>query len=116
MPISFLNDPNLSDLISSRPVGYKFPVGLSVLSVANTSVDYLMVAGGGGGGWNLGGGGGAGGLLTGTTSSLSSGSNSYSITVGGGGSGRSSQGGKGGNGSSINIYRTYNLCRWRGRR
>jgi hypothetical protein len=29
MPISFLNDPNLSDLISSRPTGFKFPVGLT---------------------------------------------------------------------------------------
>jgi len=32
-----------------RPTGYTFPAGLTQLVVANTSVDYLVVAGGGGG-------------------------------------------------------------------
>jgi len=84
MPISFLNDPTLSDLISSRPVGYKFPVGLTQTGAANTSVDYLIVAGGGGGSLNIGGGGGAGGYLTGSTSLVVG--QPYSVGVGGGGS------------------------------
>ena len=50
MPISFLNDSNLSDLTTSRPTGYKFPTGLSVASFS-TSVEYLIVAGGGGAGY-----------------------------------------------------------------
>jgi hypothetical protein len=84
MPISFLNDPNLSDLISSRPTGFKFPVGLTLYT--NLVVDYLVVAGGGGGGTNRGGGGGAGGFRTGSAFAVTAGT-PYTVTVGGGGNG-----------------------------
>jgi hypothetical protein len=83
MPIRFLKVPNSDSLRTSRPTGFKFPVGLSG-SVANTTVDYLVVAGGGAGGSGLGGGGGAGGLTIASGQSLSSGAN-YSISVGAGG-------------------------------
>jgi len=86
MPISFLNDPNLSDLTTSRPTGFKFPTGLSIASQGPTSVDYLIVAGGGGGGSMHAGGGGAGGYLTGSGTSVTP-STSYSVVVGGGGPG-----------------------------
>ena len=33
-----------------RPTGYRYPVGLSSPSTANTTIDYLIVGGGGGGG------------------------------------------------------------------
>jgi len=74
----------------ARPAGYAFPVGLNQLSVANTSVDYLIVAGGGGGGGQIGSdyygssGGGAGGLIVASNVTLPA-STPYSITVGGGG-------------------------------
>ena len=60
MPISFLNVPESDELNTSRPTGYKFPVGLSTAG-GSLSVDYLIVAGGGGGSYAYGGGGGAGG-------------------------------------------------------
>ena len=47
MPISFLNVPESDELNTSRPTGYKFPVGLSTAG-GSLSVDYLIVAGGGG--------------------------------------------------------------------
>ena len=81
MPISFLNDPTLSDLISSRPIGYKFPTGISQLANGPTSVDYLVVAGGGGGYIS---GGGAGGFRTATGFGITNGT-TYAVTVGGGG-------------------------------
>ena len=49
MPIRFLKVPGSDSLRTSRPTGYKFPVGLSG-ETANTVVDYLVVAGGAGGG------------------------------------------------------------------
>jgi hypothetical protein len=54
MPIKFLNVPGSTNLRSSRPAGYKFPVGLTQLSQTNTSVDYIVVGGGGGGGGPIG--------------------------------------------------------------
>ena len=33
-----------------RPSGYTFPAGLNTIVAANTSADYLVIAGGGGGG------------------------------------------------------------------
>ena len=74
MPISFLNDPNLSDLISSRPTGFKFPVGLN--SSDGLSVDYLVIAGGAG----------AGG--TAVSSPNAGGSGAGGAGAGGGGAGR----------------------------
>ena len=49
-----------------RPTGFDYPVGLTQLSSANTTIDYLIVAGGGGGSVNgypsgVGGSAGAGG-------------------------------------------------------
>ena len=65
--------------------------GTFVNTVANLSVQYLVVAGGGGGGGNQGGGaGGAGGYRTG---SATLGTGNYSASIGGGG-------GNGGNGNS----------------
>jgi len=52
---------------------------------AQTTVEYMVVAGGGGAGHNMGGGGGAGGYLAGTGLSLPAGT--YAITVGAGGNG-----------------------------
>ena len=60
MPIKFLNVPGSTNLRTSRPTGYKFPVGLS--TPPDPSVNFLVVAGGGGGGFHQAGGGGAGGL------------------------------------------------------
>ncbi len=67
-----------------RPTGYNYPTGLSVSTPANTTIDYLVVAGGGAGGFDTGGAGGAGGFLTGSGTALSN-STSYSVTVGAGG-------------------------------
>ena len=65
--------------------------GTFVNTIANLSVQYLVVAGGGGGGGNQGGGaGGAGGYRTG---SATLGTGNYSASIGGGG-------GNGGNGNS----------------
>ena len=85
MPIKFLNVPGSTNLRTSRPTGYKFPVGLNAVIAGPTSVDYLVVAGGGGGG-SYGGGGGAGGFRTAAGFSIAT-ETSYSITVGGGGPG-----------------------------
>ena len=100
MPIRFLNVPGSTNLRSSRPTGYKFPTGISGL--ANTTVEYLVVAGGGGaGGTGAGGygGAGAGGFLTASGFTLTV-STPYSITVGAGGPGASGSGAQGSNGSN----------------
>ena len=60
MPIKFLNVPASTNLRTSRPTGYKFPVGLNATTTSNNSVDYLVVAGGGGGGGGSDGGEGGG--------------------------------------------------------
>jgi hypothetical protein len=115
MGVKFLNQ-NIT-VNSTRPAGFKFPVGLTqtVVGIPDgpTSVDYLVVAGGGGGGNVYGGGGGAGGFLTGSGHSVTV-STSYEITVGAGGpaqtNGSSSifdtftsvGGGRGGNGNPDN--------------
>jgi hypothetical protein len=62
----------------------------------SVNVDYLVVGGGGGGGGWAGGGGGAGGFLTGTGLAVTP--QSYTVSVGGGGQG-----------STPNIYPTYNI-------
>jgi hypothetical protein len=98
MPIKFFNVSGLTNLRSSRPTGYKFPIGLNGNDDNPFLVDFLVVAGGGsgGGGTGYGGGGGAGGLRT-SFGSTSGGGNSaqsrlslrssvlYTITVGAGG-------------------------------
>ena len=72
-------------------------------TIANNSVEYLIVGGGGGGGAQTGGGGGAGGMRTGS-STLSV--QNYTITVGGGGAkagpGSSPAGASSGTDSSFN--------------
>jgi hypothetical protein len=106
MPIRFLKVPGSDSLRTSRPTGYKFPTGLSLVllgGLANTVVDYLIVAGGGGGGHDGGAGGGAGGFLTGSGQSVNA-STSYTVTVGGGGNGSAAPGtSKGTNGSNSSI-------------
>jgi hypothetical protein len=108
MPIKFLNVPSSTNLRSSRPTGYKFPVGLSGKTVNLSSVDYLVVAGGGGGGSDHGGGGGAGGFLTGSGQSISQGT-SYSVTVGGGGAGMSTPGPLAGANGSNSVIGTLGI-------
>ncbi len=95
-----------------RPQGYRFPVGLTILSSGPTSVDYLVIAGGAGGGGGYptittGGGGGAGGFRTASGFSISQGT-PYSITIGGGGSGDPNGGGGGRNGTvgTASIFST----------
>ena len=91
MAVRFLKSTTASALNRTlRPSGYSFPTGLSVGSITNPTVDYLIVAGGGGGSVNgypsgvggSAGAGGAGGLLTGTQTV--SASTPYTVTVGGG--------------------------------
>ena len=94
MPIKFLNVPASTNLRTSRPTGYKYPVGLSGTSAGVSTVDYLVVAGGGEGAGGIGGGsggGGAGGLLTGSGVNLSNNS-SFAITIGGGAPAASGEG------------------------
>ena len=82
--------------------------GTFVNTVANLSVEYLVVAGGGGGGGNQGGGaGGAGGYRTGSAT-LSTGNYSASIGGGGGngGNGNSGYGSDGGNSSFNSLTST----------
>jgi hypothetical protein len=56
MGIRYINaEPNLK---FTRPTGFVYPNGLSEAIVANTVVDYLVVAGGGAGVWANGCGGG----------------------------------------------------------
>jgi len=69
-----------------RPRGFTFPTGLTSFAVANTTVDYLVVAGGGGGNGGLAGAGGAGGFRQGSNFPVIA-STPYSILVGGGGPG-----------------------------
>ena len=70
MGVKFLNQNITTNTV--RPTGFKFPVGLSTIyagtgTVANNSVDYLVVAGGGAGHQEArGGGGGAGGFRVGS--------------------------------------------------
>lgn len=71
------------------------------LTVAPTSVEYLVVAGGGGGGRDNAGGGGAGGFRTATGFAVSAGS-AITVTVGAGGVG--STGAMGNNGSN-SVFR-----------
>jgi hypothetical protein len=92
MGVKFLNQNIVVN--STRPAGFKFPTGLTVLEAANTVVDYLVVAGGGGGSSSVPsidaaqgtGGGGAGGMLFGSNHTLTQGT-PYTITVGAGGPG-----------------------------
>jgi hypothetical protein len=86
MPIKFLNVPGSTNLRSSRPTGFKFPVGLTSGASSTLSVDYLVVAGGGSGARAIGGGGGGGGFLTASGISFTQG-NGYTVTVGAGGPG-----------------------------
>ena len=84
MGVKFLNQNIVVN--STRPTGFKFPVGLiSSNQGGPPSIDYLVVAGGGGGG-SYGGGGGGGGFLTGTDFSITQGAQ-HTIVVGAGGSG-----------------------------
>ena len=66
-----------------RPSGFDYPTGLNSTSAANTTIDYLVVAGGGGASGSGSGGGGAGGFLTGSNYTVNKG-DSYAITVGAG--------------------------------
>lgn len=86
MGIRYINaEPNLK---FTRPTGFVFPVGLTQTVPANTTIDYVVVAGGGGSGvfaFNTAGGGagGAGGMKIGSNQTVIAGS-SYTVTVGAG--------------------------------
>lgn len=83
---------NASDGVNTIPRSF------SITSIANISIEYLVVAGGGGGGVWVGSGGGAGGMRTGT---LSTSNRSFAVSVGAGGQGTRDEGG-GGSGPYVN--------------
>jgi len=111
MSIKFLNrdktltQSQIGQLRTTRPFGYKYPVGLTVTGTNNVGVEYLIVAGGGGGGGNSdarygAGGGGAGGYRIASGFEIAS-SQTFTVVVGAGGQsapgGSASNGGKGSN-------------------
>jgi hypothetical protein len=82
------------------------PNGIAIITIAPSTVEYLVVAGGGGGGRDCGGGGGAGGLLA-STFSVFAGGTSYTITVGAGGTGSTGVGISSYKGNDSSIVGTY---------
>lgn len=89
---SIASDTTYNFIINASDGVNTIPRSFSITSLANVTIEYLVVAGGGGGGVWVGSGGGAGGMRTGT---LTTTDRSFAIAVGAGGQGTRDEGGGG---------------------
>jgi hypothetical protein len=106
MSIQYLKTKTNASFV--RPVGYRFPAGLSFGAPGTLSVEYLVIGGAGGGGSVRAGGGGAGGFKTGNTTITTT--SSIAITIGAGGNGGVSTSGSNG---SISVFSSITSNGWR---